>query len=92
MKRTPAIFSFVTRFKGIVLLALLASPARAAEAPEILSRDHTVEVRSTVPAIAGQAVKLYVRERVSAAMPERITGDKVVLFVHGGEHAGVGGV
>jgi len=49
----------------------------------ILSRDHTVEVRSTVPAIAGQTVKLYVRERVSAAAPERIAGDKVVLFVHG---------
>ncbi|MSU49813.1 MAG: alpha/beta fold hydrolase [Opitutus sp.] len=83
MKRTPAIFSRVTRFKWLALFALLAMPARAAEAPKILSRDHTVEVRSTVPAIAGQTVKLYLRERVSAAMPERIAGDKVVLFVHG---------
>ena len=28
-------------------------------------------------------MKLYVRERVSAAMPGRIAGDTVVLFVHG---------
>ncbi len=84
MKRTSAIFGLVIRFRWLALLALLAVPVRAAEPPKILSRDHTVEVSSTVPAIAGQTVKLYVRERVSAAMPERIAGDKVVLFVHGG--------
>ena len=67
----------------LALLTILLAPACAAEAPKILSRDHYVEVRSTVPAIAGQTVKLYLRERVSAAMPDRITGDKVVLFVHG---------
>lgn len=88
MKRTPAIFSPIIRFKWLALCALLAMPARAAETPKILSRDHTVEVRSTVPAIAGQTVKLYLRERVSAAAPERITGDKVVLFVHGGSTPG----
>lgn len=83
MKRTPAIFSPVVPIKLLALFSLMATPARAAEAPKILTRDHTVEVRSTVPAVAGQTVKLYLRERVSAAAPERITGDKVVLFVHG---------
>lgn len=61
MTRTPALSSPVTRFKWLALFALLAIPVRAADAAEILSRDHTVEVRSTVPAIAGQTVKLYDR-------------------------------
>ena len=83
MKRTPAIFNPAVRFNLFALLVLFALPARGADAAKILTRDHTVDVRSSVPAIAGQPARLYVRERVSAAMPQRITGDKVVLFVHG---------
>ena len=55
-KRTPAIFNPATRCRWLARFALLAVPARAAEAPKILSRDHFVEVRSTVPAIAGHTV------------------------------------
>ena len=77
------IYSPVARFKLFALLALLAMPARAADATKIFSIEHYVDVRSSVPAIAGQPVKLYVRERVSAATQQRGAGDKVVLFVHG---------
>jgi pimeloyl-ACP methyl ester carboxylesterase len=83
MTRTPAIFSPAASLKLLALLSLWGISAHAEDAAKILTRDHYVEVRSTVPAIAGQTVKLYLRERVSAAAPERITGDKVVLFVHG---------
>lgn len=83
MKRTPAIFSRVARFKLLALLALGAVPARAEDAAKILAIDHSIDVRSSVPAIAGQTVRLYLRERVSATTQQRDAGDKVVLFVHG---------
>jgi len=83
MMQTPAIFSSAAPLKFLALLALWGLSAHAEDAAKILTRDHYVEVRSTVPAIAGQTVKLYLRERVSAAAPKRIAGDKVVLFVHG---------
>jgi pimeloyl-ACP methyl ester carboxylesterase len=49
---------------------------------DILSRDHLVPHRSTVPAIAGQAVELFVRERspTSGATP----GLPPIILVHGG--------
>ena len=68
-----------------VLLALFA-PAMAASATaadSIVTRDHRVRVVSIAPAIAGQPVDLYVRERVSSRVGTRSRHDKVVLFVHG---------
>ena len=49
---------------------------------DIFSRDHFVPHRSTVPAIAGQPVELFVRERspASGATP----GLPPVILVHGG--------
>lgn len=83
MKRTPALLRPAALFTLFVLFALPIESARAADAPKILSIDHAVETRSSVPAVAGQTVKLYVRERVSAATQPRGAGGKVVLFVHG---------
>ena len=68
------------RFCAVAALALLASPAFADDIP---ARDHTVTVTSTVPAIAGQKSKLYVRERALPQVLKHGAGDKVVLFVHG---------
>lgn len=65
------------------VLALLALPAWPALAEEALTRDHIVVVTSTVPAIAGQPSKLYVRERALPRVLRHGAGDKVVLFVHG---------
>jgi pimeloyl-ACP methyl ester carboxylesterase len=51
----------------------------------VLTIDHYVRVKSSVPAIAGQLAQLYVRERVvaGAALRSGISPEKVVLFVHG---------
>ena len=63
-----------------LLAALAAIPAQA---QETRMREHSVTVTSTVPAIAGQKVKLYLRERALPNILRRGAGDKVVLFVHG---------
>lgn len=83
-----------------VVLALLAlTSARAQQVPnllaasrscdtqEILSCDHFVSHVSTIPAYAGEEVRLFIRERVLGGIAEtfratRSTG-RVILFVHG---------
>jgi pimeloyl-ACP methyl ester carboxylesterase len=62
-----------------------ASPLRADDGQRLLSVDHYVKVTSTVPALAGQAAQIYVRERVltGVALRGAAAPDKVVLFVHG---------
>ena len=52
---------------------------------DLLTIDHYVKVRSTVPAINGQTTQIYVRERVLAATALRSSNltDRVILFVHG---------
>src|SRR6267154_2307194 len=51
----------------------------------LLTVDHYVKVRSSVPAMSGQTAQLYVRERVEAGTALRAVNldDRVVLFVHG---------
>ena len=51
----------------------------------LLTIDHYVRVRSTVPAIAGQPAQIYVRERVLAgtALRGSAGSDRVALFIHG---------
>lgn len=55
------------------------------DSARLLTIDHFVRVKSTVPAIAGQQAQIYVRERVKAGIVARgsTAGDRVVLFVHG---------
>jgi pimeloyl-ACP methyl ester carboxylesterase len=68
------------------LLGLLSvATTRADDSDKLLTVDHYVRVKSTVPAIAGQAAQLYLRERVEAgtALRGSSLGDRVVLFVHG---------
>ena len=51
----------------------------------LITVNHYVKVKSTVPAMNGQAGQLYVRERVAASTALRSANlsDRVVLFVHG---------
>jgi len=68
---------------SVALIALIVSFAD--DGGSLLSVDHYVRVRSTVPAITGQTTQIYVRE-VALAGPvlrEGTAGDKVVLFIHG---------
>src|SRR5499426_4817618 len=70
----------------LLITALLVAPVFATEdSDQLLSIDHYVRVKSTVPSIAGQISQIYVRERARAATPLRSANlaDRVVLFVHG---------
>lgn len=78
----------------ITITALLVSawlvtawvlPASADDGEQLLSIDHFVPHIATTPAVAGQPIQLYVRERVQAATAMRSPSfvHKVVLFVHG---------
>src|SRR3989449_7881114 len=68
-----------------MFVPLLASATAADDGEKLLTIDHYVRVRSTVPAIAGQTSQIYVRERVQAGVALRTStsADRVVLFIHG---------
>jgi pimeloyl-ACP methyl ester carboxylesterase len=75
---------------GVAASAALPSSASAQtgageDSQTILTIDHYVAHESTVPAIAGELVQLYVRERVKPATVMRGAplAERVVLFVHG---------
>src|SRR6187200_3278931 len=73
-------------FPIAALAAVLMTVTALAEGDghRLLSIDHYVRVRSTVPSIAGQLANIYVRERVNAGVLARgAGGDRVALFVHG---------
>lgn len=59
--------------------------AQADDSERLLRLDHYVGVRSGVPAIAGQATEVYVREvvRAGTALRDPASGSGIVLFVHG---------
>ena len=66
-------------------IAALTVAVSADDSGRTLTVDHYVRVKSTVPAIAGQDVPIYVRERVlaGAALRGGAGADRVALFVHG---------
>ena len=62
----------MTRICIAVLLAVLVAASLSGDdSARLLTIDHFVRVKSTVPAIAGQQAQLYVRERVMAGMVAR---------------------
>jgi pimeloyl-ACP methyl ester carboxylesterase len=76
----------MTRLCIAALFAVIVTaPLGGDDSARLLTIDHFVRVKSTVPAIAGQQAQLYVRERVMAGMVARGTtpGDRVVVFIHG---------
>uniref|UniRef100_Q01V07 Alpha/beta hydrolase fold n=1 Tax=Solibacter usitatus (strain Ellin6076) TaxID=234267 RepID=Q01V07_SOLUE len=65
------------------LLMFLCLPL-AIHAQNLLRIDHYVQVRSEVPAIAGQSTQIYVREVVEPGTLARgPAADRVALFIHG---------
>ncbi len=66
-------------------IALTVDVVAGDDGEKLLTIDHYVRVKSTVPAIAGQPAQIYVRERSQAGAVLRApsVGDRVVLFVHG---------
>jgi pimeloyl-ACP methyl ester carboxylesterase len=69
----------------IVLQPAKSQPTGGEDSQRLLTVDHYVANTSIVPAIAGETVQLYVRERVKPATIQRGAppDDRVVLFVHG---------
>ena len=68
----------------VIALACLSIGVAADDSERLLTLDHFVRVHSTVPAIAGQDVPIYARERVLAGTALRgASADRVALFVHG---------
>ena len=70
---------------GIVAVAGYSFGQSVEDSGRILTIDHYVRTRSTVPSVAGQTTQIYVRERSKAATSLRSANltDRVVLFVHG---------
>jgi len=68
-----------------ILGFFIAQPSFGDDGQRLLSLDHYVRVRSTVPAISGQTAQIYVREvaRAGTALREGALADRVILFVHG---------
>src|ERR1700747_3441245 len=68
-----------------IAIFMFAQAAVADDSNQVLTVDHYVSVRSTVPSIVGQVSQLYVRERLRAGTALRASSlaDRVVLFVHG---------
>jgi pimeloyl-ACP methyl ester carboxylesterase len=76
--------SFRSAAVGIsLLLAVSAIPASADDGEQLLTIDHYVPVRSTVPALNGQQTQVYVRERVKAGAALRGASAGIVVFIHG---------
>jgi pimeloyl-ACP methyl ester carboxylesterase len=68
----------------LAIAACLAPYAFADDSQRLLSIDHYVLVRSTVPVISGQPAHIYVREVVQArTLRDALPAEKVALFVHG---------
>ncbi len=68
-------------------IMLMTSRPTGAHGPEMMTIDRLVAHTSTVPAVKGRQVDLFVREKVPTAYVEGNPGSlegKVVLFVHGG--------
>ena len=70
---------------ALVLVAGAAALLHGDDSDRLLTIDHYVQVKSTVPAIAGQQAQVYVRERVlaGAALRGGVSPERVALFVHG---------
>ena len=75
--------SFMVPLLACLLLA--CSLAFADDGDHLLSVDHYVRVRSTVPVIDGQTTQIYVRElaRAGTVLRGSVAADRVALFIHG---------
>ena len=69
----------------ICLNTSLTLSTAADDGEHLLTVDHYVSVRSTVPFLAGQIAQIYVRERLRPGTVLRAASvtDRVVLFIHG---------
>ena len=68
----------------VAVVLLVVGQVPSAQSSRLAIAEHKLSVTSTVPAIAGQTVEIYVRERfLGDAPPTSLAPNHVVLFVHG---------
>jgi pimeloyl-ACP methyl ester carboxylesterase len=72
--------SVITALSLAMVMAGCAHQPSGRDGDGLVSVDHYVNVRSTIPEIAGQNTRIYVRERTKAGAG---AGKGVVLFIHG---------
>jgi pimeloyl-ACP methyl ester carboxylesterase len=84
-KATTAALAGAATILGTLALLAARAYAQGGADKDLLTIDHYVPSRSTVPSIAGQTTELYVRERARHATILRGAprAERVVLFVHG---------
>lgn len=70
---------------GALLVLVAGYSLFADDGARLLTIDHYVRVRSTVPVLEGQTASIYVREvaRAATVMRGGIAQDRVALFIHG---------
>jgi pimeloyl-ACP methyl ester carboxylesterase len=85
LKPTTAALAGVATILGALALPCSRADAQESGDTALLSIDHYVPNRSSVPSIAGQTTEIYVRERARHATILRggPRAERVVLFVHG---------
>jgi pimeloyl-ACP methyl ester carboxylesterase len=78
----------VARAALAAMACLVGSAAAAQTSSGIVTIDRLIDHTSTVPAVAGQKIDLFVREKIAGDLLEKGSGKtferKVVLMVHGG--------
>jgi pimeloyl-ACP methyl ester carboxylesterase len=87
-KRLTRIFSIMRLAIALAALLTMLQLGTVSIANDIVTIDRLVSHKSTVPAVAGKSVDLFVREKLPAVILNAPGGKaetgKVVLFVHGG--------
>ena len=87
MSRNPGLFVLVL-FTAIAGLIVASSSFAQDDGAQVLTIDHHVPLLATVPAIAGEQVEIYMRERVLANIASGSSSTAgVVLFDHGANDA-----
>src|SRR5688572_6175819 len=83
MKQVNAI-AVATLAIGLTVAGCAHDPS-GQDSERLVTIDHFVSVRSSIPEIAGQNTRIYVRERVKAGPIARdaAAANRVVLFIHG---------
>jgi pimeloyl-ACP methyl ester carboxylesterase len=85
MNRHPLGFIAAVVLISLACIVAFSHVSLAQDGRALLTVDHYVRLRSTVPSMNGQMAQLYVRERVApgTALRSGNLNDRVVLFVHG---------
>ena len=79
-----SVFVIAPLAAGLTLAGCAGQPS-SHDGEKLQTIDHYVTVRSSIPLIAGQNTRIYVRERAKASTiaPGTSAANRVVLFIHG---------